>query len=160
MYLESMRGVVCIVLLDYFFKFKTFLCIETLLSWKSCISKKIAWSLPFSKKQNIMKNASKSMSSHYKVSLIHHSRTDSRVNTEIYKKTPEKVSLGIPSLKWKLLANLVLFLITICNLKQLRMFSNDFINLDLVCKDIEPRYGKTRTRGFYSTSRVVFFITW
>ena len=100
------------------------------------------------------------MSSHYKVSLIHHSRTDSRVNTEIYKKTPEKVTLGIPSLKWKLLANLVLFLITICNLKQLRMFSNDFINLDLVCKDIEPRYGKTRTRGFYSTSRVVFFITW
>ena len=33
----------------------------------------------------------------------------------------------------------------------------DFFNLVLVCKDIEPRYGRTRTRGFFSTVRVVYF---
>ena len=50
--------------------------------------------------------------------------------------------------------NLVLFLNTICNLQQLRMFFNDFFNLVLVCKDIEPRYGRTRTRGFFSTVKI------
>ena len=49
----------------------------------------------------------------------------------------------------------MLFLNTICNLQQLRMFFNNFLNLVLVCKDTEPRYGKTRTRGFFSTIRVV-----
>ena len=29
------------------------------------------------------------------------------------------------------------------------MFFTDFFNLVLVCKDIEPRYGRTRTRGFW-----------
>ena len=35
-------------------------------------------------------------------------------------------------------------------LQKLRMFFNDFFNLVLVCKDIEPRYVRTRTRGFLS----------
>ena len=46
-------------------------------------------------------------------------------------------------LEMKVLPNLVLFLNTICNLQQLRMFFNDFFNLVLVCKDTEPRYGST-----------------
>ena len=37
------------------------------------------------------------------------------------------------------------------------MFFNDFFNLVLVCKDIEPRYGRTRTRDFFLTVRVVSF---
>ena len=44
-----------------------------------------------------------------------------------------------------------------CNLQQLRMFFSDFFNLVLVCEDIEPRYGRTRTRDFFSTVRVVYF---
>ena len=32
-----------------------------------------------------------------------------------------------------------------------------FLNLVLVCNDIEPRYERTRTRGFCSTVRVVSF---
>ena len=36
---------------------------------------------------------------------------------------------------------------------------NDFFNLVLVCKDIKPRYGRTRTRGFFSTVRIVYFTT-
>ena len=35
------------------------------------------------------------------------------------------------------------------------MFMNDFFNLVLVCKVIEPSYGRTRTRGFFSILRVV-----
>ena len=31
------------------------------------------------------------------------------------------------------------------------MFSKDFFNLVLFCKDIKPRYGRTRTRGFFLT---------
>ena len=71
--------------------------------------------------------------------------------------TPEVRSLGIWSLKWRLLPNLVLFLNTICKLQQLRMFFDYFFNWVLVCKDIEPRYRRTRDRGFFSTVRVVFF---
>ena len=67
--------------------------------------------------------------------------------------------MGIQYLKWKLLPNLVLFLNFICYLQQLRMFFNDFFNLILVCKDIEPRYGKTRAKGFFSSVRVVSFTT-
>ena len=39
------------------------------------------------------------------------------------------------------------------------MFFNDFFNVVLVCKDIGPRYGRTRTRGFFSAVRVVSFTT-
>ena len=39
------------------------------------------------------------------------------------------------------------------------MFFNDFFDLVVVCKDIEPRYGGTRTRGFFSTVRLVSFTT-
>ena len=39
------------------------------------------------------------------------------------------------------------------------MFFNDFFNLVLVCKDIEARYGRTRTRDFFSTVRVVSLTT-
>ena len=63
------------------------------------------------------------------------------------------LGLGIWSLKWKLLSNLVLSLNTISNLQQLRMFFNDFFNLVLVCKDIEPRYGRTWARSIFSTFR-------
>ena len=58
--------------------------------------------------------------------------------------------IGSPTLEVRVLPNLVLFLNTICNLQQLRMFFNDFFNLVLVCKDIEPRYGRTRARDFFS----------
>ena len=34
-----------------------------------------------------------------------------------------------------------------------------FFNLVIVCEDIEPRYGRTRTRGLFSTVRVVSFTT-
>ena len=34
------------------------------------------------------------------------------------------------------------------------MVFNDFLNLVLVCKDIEPRYGRARTRGFFSMLRI------
>ena len=37
------------------------------------------------------------------------------------------------------------------------MFFNDFFNLVLVCQDME-RYGKTRTRGFFSAVRVVYIL--
>ena len=40
----------------------------------------------------------------------------------------------------KVLPNLVSFLNTVWNLQQLRMFFNDFFNLVLVFKDIEPSY--------------------
>ena len=63
------------------------------------------------------------------------------------------------SLKRRWLPNLVLLLNTICNLQQLRMFFNKFLDLFLVCKDIEPRYGRSSTRGFYSTVRVVSVTT-
>ena len=36
---------------------------------------------------------------------------------------------------------------------------NDFFNLVLVCKDTEPRLGRTRTRSFFSTVRTVSFTT-
>ena len=62
-------------------------------------------------------------------------------------------------LEMKVLPNLVLFLNTICNLQQLRMFFNDFFNLVLVCKDIELRYGRTRTNGIFSTVRIVALTT-
>ena len=62
-------------------------------------------------------------------------------------------------LEMKVVASSSLILNTICNLQQLRMLFNDFFNLVLVCKDIEPRYGRTRTRGFSSTVRVVSFTT-
>ena len=39
------------------------------------------------------------------------------------------------------------------------MFFNDFFNLVLVFKDIEPRFGRTWTRGFFSTVRVASFTT-
>ena len=71
--------------------------------------------------------------------------------------TPEVRSLGIWSLKWRLLPNLVLFLNTICNLQQLKMFSNDLFNFVLNCKYIEPRYGRTKKRGFFSIVRIVSF---
>ena len=32
------------------------------------------------------------------------------------------------------------------------MSFNDFFKLDLVCKDIEPRYGRARTRYFQDTN--------
>ena len=67
--------------------------------------------------------------------------------------------IGNLILKWKLLPNLVLFLNTICNLRQLRMSFNDVFNLVLVCKYIEQRYGRTKTRGFFSTARVASFTT-
>ena len=34
---------------------------------------------------------------------------------------------------------------------------NDFLNLVVVFKDIEPGYGRIRTRDFFSTVRVVYF---
>ena len=37
--------------------------------------------------------------------------------------------IGSPTLEVRVLPNLVLFLNTICNLQQLRMFFNDFFNL-------------------------------
>ena len=40
------------------------------------------------------------------------------------------------------------------------MFFNDFFNQALVCKDIEPMYGRTSTRDFFSTVRVVSFTTY
>ena len=40
------------------------------------------------------------------------------------------------------------------------MLFNEFFNFVLVCKDIEPRCGRTRTRDFFSTvTRVVSFTT-
>ena len=36
-----------------------------------------------------------------------------------------------------------------CNLQQLRMFFSDFFNLALVCKDNEPRHGRTRTKASF-----------
>ena len=39
------------------------------------------------------------------------------------------------------------------------MLLDDLFNLVLVCKDIEPRYGRTRTREFFSTVRSVSFTT-
>ena len=36
------------------------------------------------------------------------------------------------------------------------MFFNGLFNLVLVSKDIEPRNGRNRARGFFSTDRVVF----
>ena len=39
------------------------------------------------------------------------------------------------------------------------MFLDDLFNLVLVCKDIEPKYGRTRTREFFSTVRSVSFTT-
>ena len=39
------------------------------------------------------------------------------------------------------------------------MFFNDFFNLVLVSKDIEPSNGRTRTRGFLSTVRVISLTT-
>ena len=59
----------------------------------------------------------------------------------------------------KVFPNIALFLNTICNLQQLRMFFDGFLNLVLVCKDIELRYGRTRTREFFPTVRVVSFTT-
>ena len=56
-------------------------------------------------------------------------------------------SLGMWSLKWKVLPNLVLFFNTFYNLPQLRAFSNDFFNLCQVFVDIEPRYRRTRAWG-------------
>ena len=34
------------------------------------------------------------------------------------------------------------------------MFFNEFFNVVLVFKGIEPRYGRTRKRGFFSATRV------
>ena len=45
------------------------------------------------------------------------------------------------------------------NCAQLRMFFNNFFNLVLGCNDIEPRYGRTRTRVFFLTVRKVPFTT-
>ena len=39
------------------------------------------------------------------------------------------------------------------------MFLNDFFNLVLICKDIERKYQRTRTIGFFPTVRVVSFTT-
>ena len=36
---------------------------------------------------------------------------------------------------------------------------NDSFNLVLDCKDIEPKYRRTRTRGFLSTVRVISLTT-
>ena len=62
----------------------------------------------------------------------------------------------------KLLSNLVLSWNTICNFQKLKMFLDDFFNLvELflqLCKDFKQRYGRTRTRGFFSTARVVSLI--
>ena len=63
--------------------------------------------------------------------------------------------MGVQSLKWKLLPNMVLFLNIIWNLQQLIIFFNDFFNLVLVCKVIGTRYWRTRTRGFFSIVRIV-----
>ena len=52
-------------------------------------------------------------------------------------------------LETKLFPNLLLFLNTIYNLQQLTMFFNDFLNLVLFCKDIEPRYGRTRQEASF-----------
>ena len=68
-------------------------------------------------------------------------------------------SKGVWSLKWKLFPTMVLFISTICNLQQFRMFFNDFFYLVLGRKGIEPRYGRTRIRGYFSTVRVVSFAT-
>ena len=72
--------------------------------------------------------------------------------------TPEVRYLRIWFLKWKFLRNMVLFLNNICYLQQQTMFFNDFLNFFLVCKDIEPRCGRTRARGFFSTVRVVSWL--
>ena len=64
-------------------------------------------------------------------------------------KITEVRSLGIRSLKWKELPNLVLFLNTICNLQQLCMFYNDFFNW----------HERTRIRDVFSTVRVASFTT-
>ena len=37
------------------------------------------------------------------------------------------------------------------------MVFHDIFNLVQIYKDIEPRYGRTRTRGFFSVVRVVSF---
>ena len=37
------------------------------------------------------------------------------------------------------------------------MFFNDFFNLVVDCKDVDPRYGRTRLRGFFSEQRLLFF---
>ena len=39
------------------------------------------------------------------------------------------------------------------------MFFNYFLDLVVVCKYIEPKYGRTRTRDLISTVRVVSFTT-
>ena len=39
------------------------------------------------------------------------------------------------------------------------MFFNNLLNLVLLCKDMELRYGRIRTGGFFSTVRVVSFTT-
>ena len=50
----------------------------------------------------------------------------------------------------------MLFLNNICILHQLKMFYlDDSFNLAQVYKDIELKYGRTRTKDFFSTVRVV-----
>ena len=48
-------------------------------------------------------------------------------------------TFGNPILEMKVAAYCGLFLNTLCNLQQLRMFFNDVFNLFLVYADIEPR---------------------
>ena len=67
-------------------------------------------------------------------------------------------SLGIKSLKWKLLPNLVLFL-TLFAFKTIKHVFYDLFNLVQGCKNIEPWDRKTRIRDFFSTVRVVSLTT-
>ena len=65
---------------------------------------------------------------------------------------------GNPIFEIKVVTQTGLFLNPICNLQQLRMLFNNFFKLVLAFKDIEPRYGRTRTRDFFSIVRVVSLI--
>ena len=69
------------------------------------------------------------------------------------------VRFWIPLLRWKLLHNWVLVVNTICILQQLGRYFNGLFNLFVVFKDIESRNGRTRTKGFFSTVRVVSLTT-
>ena len=80
-------------------------------------------------------------------------------STPKLKTSSEVTSLRMRPFTWKLFPNLVLFVNTIYTKQQLRIFVIDFLNLVLVCKDVEPGYGRTRTGGFFSAVRVVSLTT-
>ena len=62
-------------------------------------------------------------------------------------------------LEMKFIAQSSLILKHYLQFTTIKFFFNGILNLVLVCKDIEPRYGRTRARGLLSTVKVVSFTT-